>query len=277
MAGSPTHEFALKQQNMTYDERAYNLETKRKKKSNTLADKRVMQEGDTSLTDMFNIYQHGMELPKKLGRPMCYASVDRVIEEVNNFILYCQEHNIVPLNSGLSLWLGIDRVTLNEWKNDSSHPFSQILKKADELFLNFTQQKTLDGKINPILFMFLSKQFWGYTDKTEIVHRSSNNGTIDLSEQQRIIQSTPGIVIDAEFKEKGRDLDGRGDRDLESSRDLDDQRLKDLETYTHRDLVSILSGDSETYTHRDLDDQKNDQRLRDLETQKEDQTWIEEL
>lgn len=198
MPRNPSHRNALKPQNMTYEERVNNMTTKGKKEATYL--KKVVQPGDTSIMDNYHIFEHGMNIEKKLGRPLSYSSPQEVSKQIGEYIQYCSDKELVPINSGLALWLGIDSQTMSEWRDNPANPFSVILKKASELFHSFAQQKTLDGQINPILYMFLSKNYWGMSDKTEIVHRSSTSG-IDLDEQQRIINSTPGIVIDAQIIE----------------------------------------------------------------------------
>ena len=247
MGGYKDHRNALKPQNMTYEERVNNMKVKGKQQCNQL--KKVIQPGDTSIMDNYYIFEHGMNIDKKLGRPLSYSSPQELSRQIGEYIQYCSDKDLVPINSGLALWLGIDHGTMVDWRDNPANPFSPILKKASELFHSFAQQKTLDGQINPILYMFLSKNYWGMSDKTEIVHRSSTSG-IDLDEQQRIINSTPGIVIDAQIIEsepRSEDLctntlpEDLGSQKAENlaSEDLAAENLED------EDLDDMLLGGSE--------------------------------
>lgn len=242
MPRNPSHRNALKPQNMTYEERVNNMKTKGKEQANYL--KKVIHPGDTSIMDNYYIFEHGMNIEKKIGRPLCYASPQELTEQIGEYIEYCHRTNIVPINTGLALWLGITSKTMIEWRDNPSHPFSEIIKKASELFHSFVQQKTLDGQINPILYMFLSKNYWGMSDKTEIVHRSSTSG-IDLDEQQRIINSTPGIVIDAQIIEHEQRSENLGTNTLPE--DLGSNKAENLasEDLGAENLDDVLLGGSE--------------------------------
>ena len=260
MGGYKDHRNALKPQNMTYEERVNNITTKGKKEATYL--KKVVKPGDTSIMDNYYIFEHGLNIEKKMGRPLSYSSPEELSRQIGEYIQYCSDKDLVPINSGLALWLGIDSHTMNEWKDNPANPFAPILKKASELFHSFAQQKTLDGQINPILYMFLSKNYWGMSDKTEIVHRSSTSG-IDLDEQQRIINSTPGIVIDAQIIESEPRSEDLGTNTLPE--DLGSQKAENLgyedlaaEDLATEELDDMLLGGSEdlgeaedlsTYTH----------------------------
>ena len=216
MAGYADHRDALKPQNMKMEERIYNV-SKKKKTNNGLNDEnKIFPYGDTSLIDNMNVMKHGMEVEKKIGRPLSYASVEIFDSLILDFVKYCDEKKMVPTRPGLALWLGLDSTTLGKWKNDSTNPFSSSIKNAEELFHSFLLQKTTEGKINTILYFFLAKNWYGMSDKTEIVHKSQSTQVIDISEQQRILRSTPGVVVDAEFEDLGTENLGAENLAIES-------------------------------------------------------------
>ena len=136
------------------------------------------------------------------GRPFSYESVEEFDKQVVAYFEYCQEKQLIPARPGLALWLGIDSDTLVKWKNDSANLMQDSIKRAEEAMHMFTLQKAGEGKINPILYFFIAKNWYGMQDKTEIVHKSSSTQAIDITEQQRILRNTPGVVLDAEFEEK---------------------------------------------------------------------------
>ena len=100
--------------------------------------------------------------------------------------------------------------------------------------------------------MFYGKNWFGLSDKTEIVHKSQTTQVIDISEQQRILRTTPGVIVDAEFHEKTENL--------AIPENLGNKVPEDLGTHTHENLATILRGpeDLGTYTENldaeDLDD-----------------------
>lgn len=196
---NPSHDGALKPQNLTREERIQRM-GKMKEQHNGL--KKLVKENDTSILDNLEIFNHGLTIPKTYGRVLSYDSSDIISQEIGEFMKFVDSKRMSPTWVGLALWLGVDTSTLSKWKEDPSCPFNILLKKTSEIFHNFAQQKAMDGELNPLMYFFLAKNYWGLHDKTEIVHKSQSTQIIDISDQQRIINATPGIIIDGEYTEK---------------------------------------------------------------------------
>lgn len=242
-----SHDKSLAKQNMTREERRENV---LKNKKNRLEVRKLVKEGDTSILDNLQIYKHGKDTPLKIGRDWSYVDMELFDREVIAFMEFCQEKSMVPNWVGLSLWLGTTSSTLSKWKSDPSSPMREILSKCDEIFHNFTQQKALDGQLNPLMYFFMAKNYWGMQDKTEIVHKSQTTQVIDLSEQQRIINTTPGVVIDVEYTEKAQispvsNENEKEDIDYQSiEKVLLGQNLSDLEDRESSGKVQEKFGES---------------------------------
>lgn len=244
MGGYKDHRNALKPQNMTYEDRVDNLKKNSQDRTgNGLVSSKIFPEGDMTLSNNLDMMQHGYNIEKKLGRPLMYASLEIFNNEIFEYVKYCTEHQLVPTRPGLALWLGTTSGTLRDWKNNPANPFAESIKKAEELFHEFILQKTVTGSINTLLYFFLSKNWFDMSDKTEIVHRSSTSG-IDLDEQQRIISSTPGIVIDAQIIDSKPCLEDLGTNT--TPEDFDSQNAKkepSEDSEDSEDFESILSGE----------------------------------
>lgn len=275
MAGDKLHRNALKPQNMDYEERVKNMK-KTKRAHNGLMENKIFPDGDLSLSNSIEMMEHGNTFEKRHGRPLSYASVDSFDREVFDFARFCDENKVTPTRPAMALWLGVTSNTLARWKEDNTNPFSNSIKRAEELFHQFILEKTMQGSINTLLYFFLGKNWFGMQDKTEVVHKSSSN-VIDLDEQERIINSTPGIVIDAEFKPVESEtvevgvIDtpnvnnaqieenevSRGLADLQTSRGVDLEDFadllagEDLQTCRLADLDTKV--DLDTHPHADLD------------------------
>lgn len=261
MAGYADHRDALKPQNMTTEQRIENIK-KRKKSPNGIQESKIFSEDDTSLMDNFQIMLHGNSIEKKLGRPLSYASVEEFDHQIGEYVQYCLDKQIVPTRPSLALWLGLDSNTLGTWKNDSTNPFANSIKKTEELFHSFLLQKTTEGKINTILYFFLAKNWYGMSDKTEIVHKSQSTQVIDISEQQRILRSTPGVVIDGEFEDLGTENLGAENLAIESVSRAENLGVQtsvptalaegeNLGTSENLDDILLGSENLDTYTHWD--------------------------
>lgn len=173
----------------------------KKKKTNPLS-KRLVKEGDTMIGDTFVIFKHGQELNARSNFNLSYNDTDKFMHEVEEYIKFSSEKRLTPTLLGCALWLGVDSATMRTWVNDSAHHLHNVAKTSSEYFHNYLQQKALDSELNPLMYFFMSKNYWGMQDKTEIVHRSQHTQVIDLSDQQRIINSAPGVVVDVEYTEK---------------------------------------------------------------------------
>ncbi len=266
MAGDKLHRNALKPQNMDYEERVNNM--KKNKERNGLVKNKIFPEGDMTLGNSIKMMEHGNSFEKRHGRPLMYASAETLREEIFRFASFCDETGTVPTRPAMALWLGTTSCQIGRWKNDNTNPFSITIKKAEELFHQFILEKTMQGSINTLLYFFLGKNWFGMQDKTEVVHKSSSN-VIDLDEQERIINSTPGIVIDAEFKPiesetpKVGVIDTPNTNNAQIEENEASRGLADLQTSSdHADLeglADLLAGDLQTSrdedlgTHADLD------------------------
>ena len=247
----------LQAQNMTREERIQNLEKNRKEPHRGL--KKLVKEGDTSIMDNFEIYMHGIRLWESHGSNHAYDDPDAVMNEIQTYIVYCDDKKMNPTWLGLSLWLGVSIQTLDRWKEDQTNLCCEIFKKTHNLFHNFLQQKALDGELNPLMYFFMAKNYWGLSDKTEIVHSRQTTAVIDISEQQRILSSTPGVVIDADFSEKPSVAAVEPSRTLETGK-------ADL---SHADLQNVLRGRENVREHEDLETCRHG----DLHTQGDLETW----
>ena len=253
MAGDKFHRNALKPQNTEYDDRVENMKKLAPQKKGINSNK-VFPEGDLSLSNSIELMKHGSTFEKRHGRPLSYASADTLDSEIFAFAKFCDENKVTPTRPAMALWLGVTSDTLGRWKNDNTNPLSNSLKRAEELFHQFILEKTMQGSINTLLYFFLGKNWFGMQDKTEVVHKSSSN-VIDLDEQERIINSTPGIVIDAEFKPVESETPKPNNAQIEENEasrglaDLQTSRGVDLE-----DFADLLAGaDLQTSTdHADL-------------------------
>lgn len=162
--------------------------------------KHLIKENDNTLQCAWQLNKHGRRLSK--DKSVAYMDGEELENEIDGFIQYCIDNKQVPSMVGLALWLGISTQTIKSWLNDQQAQHHFLMKNVSDFFHKIIEQKALDGEMNPILYMFYGKNWFGLSDKTEIVHKSEKTQTIDISEQQRILRSTPGVVLDAEFSEK---------------------------------------------------------------------------
>ncbi len=69
--------------------------------------------------------------------------------------------------AGLALYLGVDRVTLNEWQNCSDNGYTEIVGYAKTCIEKDIVENGLRGKYNATMASFILKTSFGYRDKGE--------------------------------------------------------------------------------------------------------------
>lgn len=127
--------------------------------------------------------------------PVIDISDEKQVEErLQWYFNSCVEDDIKPTVTGMCRALGIHRKTLYRWGQgevrESTH--SHLIKKAYDLLEEMWENWMLNGKINPVVGIFLGKNHFGYADKQDIVVTPNNPLGAMGSEseiQQRYIES----------------------------------------------------------------------------------------
>ena len=98
---------------------------------------------------------------------------DELIEAFDAYFVRCVERNSIPTVEGLYMSTGYTieymREICNGRKNGFSTNTASIIKKAKDIIQRYDAQAAIDGKINPILYFFRAKNYYGMVDKMEYV------------------------------------------------------------------------------------------------------------
>lgn len=114
---------------------------------------------------------------------------DQVAERVVQYHTFCFEHDMKPDMPGLALALGVSTKTVWAWENgvDSNKPMAvrNVLKKARQLNEVLMSNMMTEGKINPVVGIFLLKNCHGYKDQQDVVITPNNPLEAEDPEQTR--------------------------------------------------------------------------------------------
>lgn len=138
------------------------------------------------------------------GRPCAFSSREECLEEVEDYFKLCYECNVIPTIASLALYLGLNRDTLYNYANNPKiYKFSDVLKNAIDTCQSYQEGAVLDGSIQAVPFIFLSKNYYGLKDTTDISFNNQqndntvNSGTMDaikeqiaLEEEQKLLSNT---------------------------------------------------------------------------------------
>ena len=137
----------------------------------------------THLQSISNIKKPDLREPKQ------------IIQACDTYFSLCKQDNQKPTMSGLAMALGTDRRTLLKWYNGESRVYNrEIIQQYFNLLETFDELMLKDGKINPVGGLFIMKNNYGYTDKTEL--KISDNEISDeeiearYREQHEIVSET---------------------------------------------------------------------------------------
>lgn len=90
------------------------------------------------------------------------------------FSEYLPQTGAFPTIEGLSLACGVDRRTLEDWKNGHLSPTrSAIVQKAIGILAELDAQLVQSGKIPQVVYIFRSKNFYGMQDAVKVEHVST--------------------------------------------------------------------------------------------------------
>ena len=135
------------------------------------------------------------------GRPYAFESREKLEEEIISFFELCDRTNTIPTVVNLSVWLGCNRDTIYAHANDSNSPYSDIFKNVINFFHGSIESSAIGGAVNPVLYMFLSKNYFGLKDDKNIQISASDNSNINTQEtadalrKQIELETTPNANV----------------------------------------------------------------------------------
>ena len=98
---------------------------------------------------------------------------DELCERLNWFFQTCQETNQLPTVEKMCLALGMPSSTVFDWETGRTRGLgsatSDILKKAKNIIQSLDAELAQEGKIQPVVYMFRAKNYYGMKDQQDVV------------------------------------------------------------------------------------------------------------
>ena len=103
--------------------------------------------------------------------PIDISDPEQVETRILWYFQHCVETDLKPTVMGLCNSIGISRDTFYNWEvgNYRKDTHTDIVKKAKNILEELWEVYMVEGKINPIVGIFLGKNHFGYADKREMV------------------------------------------------------------------------------------------------------------
>lgn len=126
------------------------------------------------------------------GYPRAFKDYQECLTEVEEYFKLCYDCDIIPTIASLSLYLGLNRETLYNYANNPKlYDYSNVLKMAINTCQSYQETAVLDGSVPSVPFIFLSKNYYGLKDTTDIAFNTNNqndnsvnNNTMDIIKEQ---------------------------------------------------------------------------------------------
>ena len=127
--------------------------------------------------------------------PIDISDPEQVKQRIGEYFRHCVENDRRPQIISLCNWLGINRNTLNEWKNGDvrAATHGDIVKKAYDLMEEMWTDYMTNGKLSPPTGIFLAKNWFGYKDVADVVVTPNNpmQGLNAEEARKRLVDGVP--------------------------------------------------------------------------------------
>lgn len=121
-------------------------------------------------------------------------------QRLYDFFIQCQENGELPIVEKMCMALGTVKQVVWQWEQGMgcSSTRTDLIKKGKEFIATFESEMVSEGKINPVVYIFRAKNFFGMKDVQDVVLTPNNplGDTPDESELRRHIQG--GTTLEAE-------------------------------------------------------------------------------
>lgn len=115
----------------------------------------------------------------------------------------CAERGQLATIESMALELGMTNQQMNDWINNQTkgEVVSLMLQKAKQIIAAQDAELALRNRINSILYIFRSKNFYGMVDKREIINNRPENELDKKSKAELEDRYADIIDIDSENEE----------------------------------------------------------------------------
>ena len=151
----------------------------------------LVVEDISAVTASLDFHRQFLKMPKVSG-----SDTEAVEERIEEYFSTCSKCDALPTVEGLSLALGVDRSTLWNWgRGDGcTRGTTEAVQRAKTLLSAIDAQLASQGKIQPVTYIFRSKNFYGLTDRVEISAESKGTDLSMLSREELEARYNMNIV-----------------------------------------------------------------------------------
>lgn len=128
-------------------------------------------------------------------------SDEELVERLRYYFAYCAENDIIPTIEEMFMFTGYDIESVRNWETGRARGFSPetngIIKKAKNFLSVFDAKMVVTGKLNPVVYIFRSKNYYGMSDQQTITvapAKSLGDGLTEQEVAERLLQDSKNVV-----------------------------------------------------------------------------------
>lgn len=133
------------------------------------------------------------------GRPAIFKDREECQNEIEGYFKLCYDYDMIPTVASFCVYCGASKDTIYTHIEDKLSPFSDLLKGAVSTILAYQETGVMSNEVPSVPFIFLGKQYHGFTDSQNI-NISANNqpqintNNINAIKEQLILEDTPKLI-----------------------------------------------------------------------------------
>ena len=141
-----------------------------------------------------------------LSTPPDLHNPEEVHGAIVNYFQSCDQNGVRPGNLGLYAALGMSKQDVHDVitgrnKSKATPAVVDLVKKARQAMSLYRESLASEGKINPVTYIFMAKNYDGLTDTQQIEVSAAQNQEARLSPEEIARQIEKDIPIDGDYTE----------------------------------------------------------------------------
>lgn len=182
----------------TQEERTQAVIEKNKRTTNGLNNNKLIEYLGKDNVREFNLTITNKAFNQKYHLTDILKDRELCAKEVSSYFELCYNTQMIPTISSLCLYVGINKDTLYTNIQNTSCPVADLLKNAVDTCHSINEMGALNNNINAVLYMFLSKNYYGLQD-TRNVELSTPQTTTDNVNTLKVIREQIALEEEQEL------------------------------------------------------------------------------
>lgn len=133
----------------------------------------------------------------KGGRPSIFRDKEECQNEIEGYFKLCYDYDMIPTVASFCVYCGSNKDTIYDHINNKMSPFCDLLKNAVSTILSYQENGVMSNEVPSVPFIFLGKQYHGFTDTQNINVSASNQPQINTNNINAIKEQ---LILEDETK-----------------------------------------------------------------------------